>query len=198
MGNHYRRTNKTHYSIQFIVKKLNDEQLMILVKSGELDALSPLFNKYHVKLYNFFLRLTKNRSLSEDLVQSVFRRILSYRQSYKEEHKFRSWMYQIARNVHANHYRDNKLLISEYNEPEHIAYETDSAVEEMEKESRKKILYEALEGLQNDQKEIIELSRFQGLKYREISEITGLSETAIKVKAHRAINKLRELYFKLA
>lgn len=107
-------------------------------------------------------------------------------------------MYQIARNVHANHYRDNRFLISDFSEPEHLEYESDSAIEEMEKESRKKILYEAMDGLQTDQKEILELSRFQGLKYREIAEITGLSETAVKVKAHRAMNKLRELYFKLA
>jgi len=180
------------------VKKLNDEQLMILVKSGELNALSPLFEKYHVKLYNFFLRLTKNRSVSEDLVQSVFRRILSYRKSYNEEHLFKSWMYQIARNAHANHYRDNKIQISDYDDPEHIQVESDSAVEEMELESRKKTLYEALNGLQAEQKEIIELSRFQGLKYREIAEITGFSENAVKVKVHRALNKLRKLYFELA
>ncbi|GAB7089675.1 RNA polymerase sigma factor [Marinifilum fragile] len=180
------------------MKNRDDEQLMILVRSGELNALSPLFDKYHIRLYNFFLRLTKNQSISEDLVQSVFRRILTYRKTYNEQHKFRSWMYQIARNVHANYYRDNKLVISDFSEPEKIEYETDSAIEEMEKESRKRILYEAMDGLQTDQKEIIELSRFQGLKYREIAEITGLSETAVKVKAHRAINKLRELYFKLA
>jgi len=180
------------------VEKLIDEQLMIRVKYGDLDALAPLFEKYHVRLYNFFLRLTRNRSTSQDLVQSVFRRILTYRQSYNEEHKFRSWMYQIARNVHVNHYHENKLQISEFLEPEQLQYDTESAVEEMENEARKKTLREALARLQPEQREIIELSRFQGLKYREIAEITGSSEAAIKVKAHRAINQLRKLYFELA
>ena len=180
------------------MEKLDDEQLMIQVKCGDLDALAPLFEKYHVKLYNFFLRLTRNRSTSQDLVQSVFRRILTYRGSYNEEHKFRSWMYQIARNVHVNYYRENKLQVSDFDDPEQLKYDTDTAIEEMETEARKKILYEALARLQPEQKEIIELSRFQGLKYREIAEITGYSETAIKVKVHRAINKLREIYFKLA
>jgi RNA polymerase sigma-70 factor (ECF subfamily) len=107
-------------------------------------------------------------------------------------------MYQIARNVHANLYRENKLQISDFHETEQIQYDTESAVEEMENEARKKTLHEALARLLPEQREIIELSRFQGLKYREIAEITGHSESAVKVKAHRAVNKLRELYFQLA
>jgi len=56
-------------------------------------------------------------------------------------------------------------------------------------------LYEAMALLSEEQREIIELARFQGLKYQEISKITGNSVPAIKVKVHRAIKKLRELYF---
>ena len=78
-----------------------------------------------------------------------------------------------------------------------MAEETKSALEEMELEIKKNTLYEALEQLSPEEREIIELSRFQGLKYQEISEITGNSVTAIKVKVHRAIHKLREFYFEL-
>jgi len=165
------------------------------VKKGDLDSLSPLFEKYHVKLYNFFLRMTRNQAISQDLTQNVFRRILSYRRSYNPEHAFRTWMYQIARNVHIDHMNQNKLLVSDYVEPEQFEYEQSSAVEDMEHSNRARALYEAFEMLSPDHKEILELSKFQDLKYREIALITGNSVTAIKVKVHRAINKLRELYF---
>lgn len=184
---------KMHY-----VKQDNDEKLMSQVKKGDLDALAPLFEKYHIKLYNFFLRLTGNKSNSQDLTQSVFRRILTYRKSYNENYKFRSWMYQIARNEHLSHYSQNRINISDYIDSEQLKYESQSALEEMESEYRKKILYEAISKLTAEQREIIELSRFQGLKYREIAEITGSSESAVKVRSHRALNKLKKLYFELA
>lgn len=167
------------------------------VKNGNLDAMIPLFDTYNIKLYNFFLRLTRNKETSEDLTQNVFSRILSYRTSYQEGASFRTWIYQMARNVHIDHYHKNKFLISDYKSADEIGIDASDALEEMEKKEKQFALYEALDQLDQDQKEIIELSRFQGLKYQEISEITGNSVTAIKVKVHRAMNKLRGLYFEL-
>ncbi|MBI9055345.1 MAG: sigma-70 family RNA polymerase sigma factor [Bacteroidales bacterium] len=180
------------------MEQFNDEHLMLKVKNGDLDSLAPLFEKYHIKLYNFFLRITHDKEISNDLTQNVFRRIISYRKSYDSESKFKSWMYQIARNVHLKHYQENKFLKSDYNEIEHIKQEGLSALEEIEFETKKTSLYEALKQLNAEEQHIIELSRFQGLKYKEISDITGNSVTAIKVKVHRAMHKLRELYFEIA
>ena len=179
------------------MEQFNDEHLMLKVKKGDLDSLAPLFEKYHVKIYNFFLRLTRNKEVSKDLTQNVFRRIISYRESYDQQWKFKSWMYQIARNVHLKHYQENKFFKSDYFDTEHLQEDTKSAIEEMDFETKKNTLLEALNQLSPEQKEIIELSRFQGLKYQEISEITGNSVTAIKVKVHRAMIKLKELYFEL-
>lgn len=172
-----------------------DEYLMTRVKQGDLDALSPLFEKYHKKLYNFFLRLTRNASQSQDLTQNVFRRILSYRESYDTNKNFRSWIYQIARNIHLDYVTQHKIKISEFSKPEQYQYDQENAIEQMESKTKEKALYEALALMPPEQREILELSRFQGLKYQEIAEITGNSISAIKVKVHRAIKKLRELYF---
>ncbi len=175
-----------------------DEELMIAVKEGDLDALSPLFEKYHVKLYNFFLRLTSDRESSRDLTQNVFSRILKYRHTYNERHQFKSWIYQLARNVHIDHYNKNRYWVSDYEDTESLADQQQDAQEDMEDSERREILMEALEQLPVDQKEVIELSRFQGLKYEEISQITGSSVPAVKVKVHRAIKQLREVYFQIA
>jgi RNA polymerase sigma-70 factor (ECF subfamily) len=79
-------------------------------------------------------------------------------------------------------------------------YEGDSrnAIDEMEKEGQKETLKEALGLLSPEYREIIELSRFQDLKYEEISQITGNSVGAVRVKVHRAIKKLKDVYFQLA
>jgi len=91
-----------------IVNKETDEALMITVRNGDIDAMSPLFERYHIKLYNFFLRLTFNKELSQDLTQNVFYRIIKYKHTYNEEYKFRTWMYQMARNNLTDFYeKDN-------------------------------------------------------------------------------------------
>jgi RNA polymerase sigma-70 factor (ECF subfamily) len=171
---------------------------MINVKKGDLDSMIPLFDKYHVKMYNFFLRYTQNKESSEDLAQNVFSRILIYRQSYNELYTFKTWMYQIARNVHIDHYSKNRYWSSDYADPGESATDARNAIEEMEKDQREQTLREALGLLPVDQQEIIELSRFQDLKYEEISKITGNSIGAVRVKVHRAIKKLKEVYFQLA
>ena len=56
-----------------------DTQLMQSVREGELENLAPLFERHHVMLYNHYIRLTRDRELSEDLVQEVFYRIIKYR-----------------------------------------------------------------------------------------------------------------------
>ncbi len=74
------------------------------------------------------------------------------------------------------------LLSSMEREPDDGARREDS--------ERKEILMEAIEQLPVDQKNVIELSRFQGLKYEEISKITGRSVPAVKVRVYRAIKRL--------
>ncbi len=176
----------------------SDEKIMLDVKSGDIEKLSVLFEKYHVKLYNFFLRMIRNKEISKDLTQDVFQRILKYRETYNPEHEFKTWMFQIARNSMYQHFNKNNLRVVDPDSNEQKVYEDSSSIREMENELKKKTLYEALSLLNKEQREIIELARFQGLKYKEIAELTDSSEAAIKVKVHRAINRLREVYFEIA
>lgn len=175
-----------------------DEELMLAVKEGDLDALTPLFEKYHLNLYNFFLHLTRDRESSRDLTQNVFARILKYRSSYDEKQAFKTWIYKLARNVHIDHYNKNRYLSSDFEDVDNFAGNPRDAIDALEDSERREILREALDRLPVEQKEILELSRFQGLKYEEISKITGSSVPAVKVKVHRAIKKLKEIYFQIA
>lgn len=175
-----------------------DENLMLRVKNGDFDSLVPLFDKYHVRLYNFFLQLVRNKETAEDLTQNVFSRIISYKHTFNQNSKFKSWMYQIARNVHIDHYHKNKIYFSDYEESERCPEKLAEALNESEKAEKYEILKEAMNLLSNEEQEILALSKFQELKYEEISEITGNSVGAIKVKVHRAIKKLRNNYFQLA
>ena len=96
-----------------------DHQLMLRVREGEVANLGHLFERHHERLYNFFLRLSGHRQLSEDLVQEVFVRMLKYRHAYREDSQFISWMYQIARHVRFDQVRKKQpeMILDEQEEP---------------------------------------------------------------------------------
>ena len=77
----------------------SDEIIMVKVQQGDLDKSSMLFERYQLKVYNYFLRICFNKQLSMDLSQNTFYRMLHYRSSYKSGLSFKSWLFGIARNV---------------------------------------------------------------------------------------------------
>src|ERR1043166_6246483 len=81
---------------------------MEAVKNGELQQASFLFDRYHKRIFNFLRQLSNDTMLAEDLTQNVFLRLIKYRNSYREGNRFQSWIYQMARNVFADHYQSNK------------------------------------------------------------------------------------------
>lgn len=150
-----------------------DNPLMEEVRDGNVEKLAILFERYHVMLYNFFLRLTGNRSISEDLVQDVFIRILKYRSSYKGQDKFIIWLYRIARNTHIDHLRKRKDEVSLGEQWDEVPSQELSPPEKVEQAQEIVRLGQALAKLPLKKREVLILSRFQNLKYKEIAELLG-------------------------
>ncbi len=176
--------------------ELSDEKIMLLVKDGHLSELTELFDRYHVPLYNFFLRLSFDKTTSEDLTQSLFYRVIRYRQSYQPGNgTFRSWIYRMARNVYFDFYKQQKRHPGRLTDAEEADQElADHPAGYSEADYRQ--LDEAMALLTAEQREVLVLSRYQGLKYEEIAKIKEISVAAIKVQVYRAIKQLRSLYFK--
>jgi RNA polymerase sigma factor (sigma-70 family) len=177
------------------VAESTDEILMQNVKNGDLSEMSVLFERYHLRIYNFFFRLTFDMEVSQDLTQNLFYRMIKYKNSYKSDHSVKSWIFQIARNLHIDFCNEKKrsgeLFLKASNYEVEMADEQDGYHEDDFDRLEK-----ALSDLSADQKELIVLSRYQGLKYEEISVITNQSVAAIKVAIYRAIRQLRCIYFK--
>lgn len=178
------------------ISEITDEVLMLKAQKGELDAIGVLYKRYSKRLFNFFLRLTNNYDSSADLTQNVFYRVLKYRNSFKNEHTFKTWLYQLARNSLKDH-KDNAFknpVVSDTSKVLLNIYDDESANKQ---ELQDKQLFKAIESLPFESRELLVMSKFQGMKYEEISEITGDSVPNIKVKVHRTILRLKELYFEL-
>ena len=179
------------------VTPLADNEIMQEVKDGKVEKLAILFERYHVMLYNFFLRLTGNRNISEDLVQDVFFRILKYRASYQPQGKFTIWMYQIARNAHVDYLRKQKDEAPLEQGWDQVLSREALPEEKLETSQEIAWVRQALDKLSLKKKEILLLSRFQNLKYREIAELLGCQEGSVKTTVHRALKELGKFYFEL-
>jgi RNA polymerase sigma-70 factor (ECF subfamily) len=174
---------------------MDENLLMVEVKNGKLDKASHIFDLYHKRLFNFFVKLTFDRETSHDLTQTVFLKMLKYRHSFNEEKSLKSWLYQIARNVHLDHVKTHKIRYSDSSSAENL--KDDTVEEQQELAEKERLLKEALAMLPVEMREVLVLSKFQCLKYEEIASILNITVANVKVKVHRSIIRLKELYFQL-
>jgi len=180
------------------LESLTDNALMLKVKDGDLDRLGLLFERYKKPLYGFFYGMNKDTDLSEDLVQNVFFRILKYRYLFRGEGDFRTWIFHIARNVNHDNFRKNKIQKKDSleNWEERLGIDENRATE-FQKDEELQLLSMAMDRLPEDRREILLLSKYQDKKYKEIGEIIGCSEGAVKVKVFRALQELKAVYKQL-
>ena len=87
---------------------MTDEALMLAVRDGQVGRLGQLFERYHMALFDFLARTTGDRAAAEDLVQDVFVRILKYRQTYRNDSRFETWVFRIARNARADYFKSQR------------------------------------------------------------------------------------------
>ena len=171
---------------------------MLKVKEGETHKLGLLYERYKKRLFGFFYQMNKNASISEDLVQNVFIRVLKYKHTFSEESKFITWIFQIARNEMYDEFKKSKK--QNHNDIDDVSYqlEGDRNVESDIENTEKAInLKKAIAKLSPAKKELIILSKLKELKYREVGEIIGCTEGAARTKVHRALNDLKQIYLTL-
>ena len=169
---------------------------MLKVRSGDLDKMALLFQRYHRPLFGFLFHMTRHREASEDLLQNVFYRMLRSRHTFTGDGEFKTWMYCIARNVVKDHLKKSRRAPDSYDAAdlaERISASTRTD-EALEHRLEIKALLRALNGLSPESREVLILSRFQDLRYEEIAGVLDISIGAVKVRIHRAINQLKELY----
>ena len=177
----------------------SDHDLMLAVRAGEVAKLGELFERHHGRLYGFFVRLTNQPTLSEDLVQVVFYRILKYRHTYRDEGKFSAWIYHLARKVAADHFRKHAAAPAP-TDPNDLHDHADHAPAPDTKAAQADdlaLLRTALSRLPLEHREVLVLSRLQNVEHREIARLLDTTVGAVKVRVHRALKELRSTYFKI-
>lgn len=179
---------------------------MARVSGGELAKLAVLFERHHRALFRYFVSMNRDHDLAEDLVQDVFFRMLRYRTSYDPEKPFTAWMYQIARNASLDQVKRSQAQ-GRWSQVVGIEEFTDRRLEpvspapgpeeDVSRGQNLALLRRALDRLPEDKREILVLSRFQGMKYEDIAAVLGCETGAVKVRVYRAMRALEQMYFAL-
>jgi RNA polymerase sigma factor (sigma-70 family) len=178
---------------------LSDNALMLKVKNGDIDKMGLLYERYHRLLFRFLFNMTRQKELSEDMVQNIFLRMLKYPEGFMGFGEFKMWMYHIARNVVYDHFRKVKRTpshadVKDYEEKIEGEQITDAR---LEKDEELRMLESAMEKLSDENRELLILCRYQELKYNEIAKILNTTEGAIKVRVYRALNQLKSSYLNI-
>ncbi len=172
---------------------LSDEALMEGYQAGDEKAFNALFARYENRLYNFFLRRFGDANTADDLYQTTWLKVHRNRNRFDPTKSFRVWLFTIAYNLLKDEYKRSEKFREYYSDelPDGKDQRVGPEIQ-LEQAEMKEIIRRALDTLPESQREILILSKFEGMKYREIARITGLSAGAVKQKAHRAFVSLKK------
>ncbi|MGO1650132.1 MAG: RNA polymerase sigma factor [Sphingobacterium sp.] len=159
------------------MKLLNEREILNAVAKGDQRSFERLFYAYHPKLSVYIYRLTKDYSLTEELVQDVFIKIWKHREMLPNVNRFDQYLFRASRNLTINALRDIASAATK-NSKWKAEYQEDESTTELDDLSV--LLDEAIEKLPKQQKRAFILSRFEKFKYGEIAEQMEISRETVK------------------
>ena len=170
------------------------------LEDGDIKAFEILYNEQYTSLCHFAQRFVFDLDTAREIVQDVFVRIWEKRTSLPVEISLKTYLYTSVRNKcldylkHLNvEYEFEKKRIKEILEPGNNSFNTiDDPLDGLITKELENAIKEAIENLPEKCREIFELSRFKGLKYREIAEELSISVKTVETQMSRAIEALKK------
>lgn len=178
----------------------SDDELIKAFKDGSDSAFSELLTRYKTRVYSYVLKMTGNRTASDDLFQEIFLKFAANVNKYRPEQKFSSWIFAVARNLVIDYLRKSKRTamgsIDEGQEDRPLL-ETIKSPEKTPEEiallaEDKTTIEKAFEKLSEEQREVFLMKHYSKLSFREISEIMGLPIGTVLARMSRATARLRK------
>ena len=187
-------------------KKIKDKDFDLIqrINSGQVDQFHELVKRYEHQLYNFSLRMCRDHSDAEDMVQETFLNVFRYVKNFRYETKFKNWLYKVATSTCIKKRRKSKfapekeLSLEEFRPsdetevPDHVP---DWALMPLDKLLNEELIGAINQGILSIPKKyrmVIVLRDIEGFSTAETAQILNLSPTNVKVRLHRARLFLRD------
>ena len=163
---------------------------MLAYSGGDAEAFETLYARHRARLFRFILRSIKVRATAEELYQEIWMRVIEARRRYKPTARFSTWLYTIAHNRMADHWRRGGLSQVSLDDHELPGHSPDPARHAEAREALARFAA-ALERLPPAQREAFLLHEEAGLTVPEIAAATGSNEEAAKSRLRYAMAKLK-------
>lgn len=168
-------------------------ELIERASGGDFEAFGELYGIYLDRIYRYVFYQLREKMAAEDLTEEIFLKAWRAIGSYKGKGQaFSSWLYRIAHNHVIDEFRSRrKQLVSLETEME-IATAVAEPQQEMERKLAGQEMLRLISCLPRKQQQVIILKFVEGLDNREIGQITGKSQGAIRISQMRALTALRQ------
>ncbi|MDX2048116.1 MAG: sigma-70 family RNA polymerase sigma factor [Chitinophagaceae bacterium] len=175
---------------------LSDTEIISLVLKGEQQAFAVLVDRYQNYVFTLALRFTKSREDAEEVAQDIFVKAYRSLADFRGSSKFSTWLYTITYNTSITHLRKKKLATSPIDDERTFmqleSHESSFSANVMEQKSRINMVNEAISMLSPDDANIITLFYKAEQSLEEIGRVMGIDPNTVKVKLHRARQRLKD------
>ncbi len=182
-----------------------DEILIERFLSGDVSAFNTLVWRWEKQIYNFILRYLGDYELAKDAMQRTFIRVYKGLSKLRDRKKFSTWLFQIALNQCKDELKKRKrkhVSISEVRRDDSsgsreivsvIADPNNGPESVTQMDSVTSILKKALQCIPEEQRVVIIMKEYHGLKFIEIAEILSVPLNTIKSRMYYGLNSLRKV-----
>ncbi len=167
------------------------EQLMARYLAGEVAAFDEIYRRTAHRVLGFHMLMTKSRAQAEDLTQTTFLKLHRARAGWIPGAAVAPWLMAIARNAFLDHARRVKRARVRLTHTGSLPDRVDGRTMAPPNVGLKEAIDSAIADLSPLQREAFILTRHSGLSSRDAAQVLGTSETAVKLRVHRAYVALR-------
>ena len=167
------------------------------VNLGNINAFTYIVDRHKDKAFNLAFRISCSREEAEEITQDAFLKAYRALGSFKRKSSFSTWLYRIVYNTAVSHVRIKKkdtLSLEDFTADATDFTGTATSEEEAESEYRRSLIDFAFQKISEEERSIITLHYYEEMSTEEISEVTGMSRSNVKVKLFRARQKMYEIY----
>ncbi|MDC8004699.1 sigma-70 family RNA polymerase sigma factor [Aureisphaera galaxeae] len=163
-----------------------------VIKNGSLRSYKALVDKYEKRVFTLCFKIIKNREEAEEVAQDIFVSCFKKIGDLQNKNKFPNWLMKIAYSRAIDHVRKKKIIKVDIDEiTERVESKEHTPVQSAELNDRTEILQAAIRRLETVSATVITLYYIEDLPVKEISEITNLSISNVKIRLFRARTELK-------
>jgi RNA polymerase sigma factor (sigma-70 family) len=187
------------------IAMMHSDSLIDRAKQGDQNAQGKLVQLWYKRIYNFAYKFFLDHDLAMEVSQKTFISMCKNLQSLQDVLRFKSWLYKIAVNYCREEARKTKNSRSmpfdqiwnreaeDSPKWESSGLRNDNPDRQLQQKELSDILQEALLQLNDEQREVVIMKEYEGLKFREIAEVLNISENTVKSRMYYGLDGLRKI-----